>query len=342
MVRCLYFLFIVIFVLAGCQEKDKIQVREFSKIVFLSNREAQKGRYDIFMMNPDGSDPKNLTPNLNSLNTLSQPQISPDGKNIIFTSVTDKRRLQLLNIKKQEITTVLELPSLDDIQYSFSPKSDKITYILKIGNKRQIHIINTDGSNKNNISNPAYNEFHPSFSPDGSQVICVTKQNSHHAITIMNVDGSERKDLYQHRDEISYPTMSPDGDYIAFIAYEKNKAGLFIMHNDGSDIRQVTKDDVVVAKPQFTPDLSKLVFVHRARGRKNTDIGIIDIDGANFKNLTDGLNLFNQLPQIIPSGKSIVFQSVKLKGCDIYSVNIDGSNLINLTNHPKLDQYPSL
>ena len=342
MICFLCYLFFLIFIYAGCQEKQKIQVREFSKIVFLSNREASEGRFHIFKMNPDGSDPINLTPNLNSLNSLSRPLISPDGRNVLFTLVTDKRRLQLLNIENRKISTVMDLKSLDDVQYSFSPKSDKITFVLKISDIRQVYVINTDGSNKHNISNPEYNEFHPSFSHDGSRIVYVSKQKGHHILTTIKADGSDRKDLLEHKSEIMYPGLSPDGESIAFIAYEKGKSGLYTVPSDGGDKRLVTRNSILAARPQFTPDGLKIVYLTRDRGIKFIDISIIDIDGIRFKNLTRGLNIFNHHPQIIPNGKSIVFQSSKFKEADIYSVGIDGKNLINLTNHPKLDQTPSL
>ena len=342
MIRVFSLLFFSLFFLQGCQERSNRPVREYSKIVFLSNREAPEGKYDIFMMDPDGGNQTNLTPDLKSINSLSNPQLSPDGKNILIRSVTDKRRLQLLNINNRDLFTVMELNSLDDIQSSFSPMGDKITFILKIGNIQQIHVINTDGSKKQNISNPAYNEFHPSFSSDGSRIVCISKQKGNFVLTVLNLDGSERKDLFKQKTDINFPTFSPDGEYIVFITYKNKKAGLYTIKSDGSEIRLVTNNKVIAARPQITPDGSKIIFLNRERGRKYTDIGIIDRDGEGFKNLTPGLNLFNQLPHIIPNGKSVVFHSVKFNGCDIYSVDIDGNNLINLSNHPKVDQYPSL
>ncbi len=342
MKRCLYFLLYYFVFLYGCQDQAEFSVRDYSKIVFLSNREAPKGKYDVFMMNPDGSNQTNLTPDLNSINALSKPQLSPDGQNILIQTVTDKHRLQLLNINNRELFTVMELNSLDNIQSSFSPTGEKIAFVLKIGNIQQIHIINTDGSKIQNISNLAFNEFHPSFSSDGSRIVCISKQKGNFVLTVLNLDGSERKDLFKQKTDINFPTFSPDGEYIVFITYKNKKAGLYTIKSDGSDIRLVTNNKVIAARPQITPDGSKIIFLNRQRGRKYTDIGVIDRDGEGFINLTSGLNLFNQLPHIIPNGKSVVFHSVKFNGCDIYSVDIDGNNLVNLSIHPKIDQFPSL
>jgi len=342
MIRCCFFLLCTIFILSGCREKAQIRVKEHSKIVFLSNRDRQNDKFDIFMMKPDGSEQTNLTPHLQSVNTLSHPVLSPDGKSILFLSFDKKTRLNLLNINSRELLTLTDINYTGNIQHSFSPDGDKIVAILRIGRFRQIHIINRDGSGKQNISHNDFDEYDPCFSSDGSKIIYVSRRIGEYVIAEMNPDGSKKNDRFRQKKRISFPSISPDEEYITFISYDNKIPGLFIINTDGSGLVNLTKNKVVEAKPKFTPDASKIVFITSQRGIKYRDVAIINIDGDQFKNLTPELNSINQLPQITSDGKSVIFQSFRLDNSDIYSVDIDGGNLKNLTNHPKWDQIPSI
>ncbi|MFQ5676766.1 MAG: hypothetical protein ACE5G1_12785, partial [bacterium] len=51
----------------GCQACNPKKSKEFSNIVFLSNRDAPKRQFDIFIMNRDGSHQENLTKELHSI-----------------------------------------------------------------------------------------------------------------------------------------------------------------------------------------------------------------------------------------------------------------------------------
>ena len=69
----------------ACQ-KLPINTRSYDKIFFLSNRDAPKREFDVFSMNPDGSEQRNLTGLIPGIRTFSQPTVSFDGKMILFVS----------------------------------------------------------------------------------------------------------------------------------------------------------------------------------------------------------------------------------------------------------------
>jgi Tol biopolymer transport system component len=341
MKRCLCTLLIFVLILSGCQEQPKILLKEFSKIVFLSDRDAPKRQFDIFIMNPDGSNQINLTPDLQSITTLSKPVLSPDGNTILFLAFERKKSLQILNIANRKVNNLTEVNYMAP-QAFFSPGGNKILFVRSIDGRKQIFTINTDGSGENNLSIPQHDESNPAFSADGSRIIFISKQSGNYVLIMMNADGTLRKELIQQKGKIRYPVFSPDGEFVAFVAYQENNPGLYIMNSDGNDVRNIVNHNVIESKLQFTPDASKIVFASRSRGRKNSDICIIDIDGDKPKNLTGELNVINQHPSITPDGKSIIFHSIKFNNCEIYKVDIDGSTPVNLTDHPKWDQYPSL
>jgi len=337
-----YLIFIFLACLCACRQTDHTRIRNFDKIVFLSNREASEGKFDIFMMNPDGSHPQNLTSDRHSVNILSQPRLSPDGKKILFISFSDKTRLDLLDIASRKSTTLMEIKYTGDIESYFSPEGDEIVCVLKNGSKNQIHLIQTDGSGETTLSNSAGEDMDPVFSAGGSEIIFVSKQGGRYHLNVIKTDSKVKTEIYKQEEKLRFPNVSANSEKIVFIAYKNNRCGLYLINKDGSELRRLSENLIIEDRPQFTPDGKKIVFLSRLRGIKFSDICIINSDGTQFKNLTAGLNNFNQLPCIIPSGEAIVFQSVKFNEAEIYRVDIDGRNLFNLTNNPKLDQYPSL
>ena len=333
---------IIIFFLQACQKTDESRLPASSKIVFLSNREAPKGQFDIFLMNPDGSDQINLTPELQTVRTLSRPVLSPDGKEVLFVAFENGRiMLQRLNIDGRTVKDVAEV-GFDPPNASFSPQGDKILFTRKIDGRRQIFIVDRDGGNERYLSEYDYDEFDPSFSADGKRIVFVSKHDGSFFLCTMNPNGSKRKVLTQQSGKIQHPSFSPRGDLIVFNVYQKDASDIYVIKRNGKGVVNLTSSRYIDEQPLFSPDGSKIIFLSNRRGRRYSDICVINTKGELFKNLTDGLNFINKAPIIARNGKFIVFESIKFNDCEIYRVDLDGKELLNLSNHPGWDQSPGL
>jgi len=77
--------------------------------------------------------------------------------------------------------------------------------------------------------------------------------------------------------------------------------------------------------PNVSNDGKSIVFVYQKDGTSN--IGIVDIDGKNFRSLTfhsGGEQVYN--PKFSPTGESIIFGFSSHQGRDIAKINIDGTD----------------
>jgi len=337
----IFYCILITFVFIGCSDISDRNYKRVAKITFLSNRESPSNEFDIFLMNPDGSNQINATSDINQINTLSDPQLSPDGKYILFLNSNREKELQLLNIKSRKCTSLIKV-NYNNSQAKFSPEGDKILFLTKKNNKRQISIINLKGLERVLLSNPKFDEYDPNFSSDGCKIVFVSKRNNNFSLCVMNMDGTERETLIKKKGKLSNPTFSPNSENIAFVNYVKKVPGLSIIGVDGTNLKNILSGKVIDANIYFTPDATQLIYNSRARGSRYNDICIINIEGKQFKNLTNSLNYINQNALLTPNGRSIIFNSAKFSGSEIYSVDIDGDNLINLTNHPGWDQCPSI
>ncbi|MFQ5604816.1 MAG: TolB family protein [bacterium] len=327
----------------GCRAFHSQRTKEYSKIVFLSNRDAPKRQFDIFMMNPDGSQQENLTKDLSSVRSVSRPLLSPSETKILFIAFEQENpALQLLDFQSRTIQNLTGV-GLADPQASFNPQGDKLVFVKRMAGRRQIHVIHTDGSGERNLSGNKHDEFDPAFSADGSKLIFVSKRAGANIICTMDTDGSSRKQLTtEFGGHNRYPVFSPDGAEIAFSTEFGQFSDIYLMKNDGTNLKKLTNSNAYNTQSIFSPDGSKITFLSNQRGMKYRDICIMDTDGKGFLNLTNGLNYINQHATFTPDGKSIIFGSVKFNNSEIYRVDINGQNLKNLTNHPEWDQFPTL
>ena len=108
-----------------------------------------KDPYDIFSMNPDGSDQTNLT---NNPADDSAPAWSPDGTRVAFTSDRGgDLEIFLMNADGSNQTNLTN-NSADDAFSTWSPDGTRIAFATDRPNG-EIFVMNADGSEQTNLTN---------------------------------------------------------------------------------------------------------------------------------------------------------------------------------------------
>ncbi len=325
----------------GCQKSEKPAVRKKAdKIFFLSNREAPKREFDIFSMDLDGGNPKNLTKNLSGVRAFSKVAVSNDGGTIVFEIFNPpQRKLVAMNVGDSSIVEITEL-NHDKPEVCFCPADSFVVFVDIVDGKKQIFRVKLDGSDKTNLTSNNFNNFQPQISPDGSQICFTTERSKTKSIAIMNIDGSDQKVLTDDKGNDQHPHFSPEGGKIVFSSDRKGVSDIFMLEISTSKISDLFVNKSYDIEPQFSPDGKFVLFISNMRGLKYRDLILLNLKSGKIKNLTESLNHFNQNPEFLPDGKSVVFESIRFEDAEIYRVGIDGRNLINLTNHPKWDLAP--
>jgi Tol biopolymer transport system component len=312
------------------------------KLVFLSNREAPAGEFDIFLMNSDGSGQTNLTANLSTVRTHSRPVLSPDQAEILFLAFVDSKTfLQILTIATGAVATVTEVPS-DIAEASFSPDGRTILFIMKIFEQRQVHTINRDGTGLRNLSLENRDEFNPVFSPDGETVCAVSRDAASHSLVIINCRNGERNIIHTTTQTLRDPAFAADGRSIVFCGGTNANAAVQVVDRSGENLHVVHSGAFYATHPHFSPDGSQIAFISNQRGMKYQDIFIMDRRGRQAILLTAELKYINQDIHFSPDGRAIVFSSMKFNDSEICRIDLQDRSVVNLTNHPKWDQSPGI
>jgi Tol biopolymer transport system component len=232
------------------------------------------GSYDLFQMNPDGSNVVNLT---KTDCNEDEPALSPNGEMIAFTTnCSGNLEINTMNIdgtNRQNITN----NQFDDFSPDWSPDGTKIAftsdrdgYLLD-----RLYIVDHDGSNLVRLTEvPAYSPdwspdgnkiafkgkpgiwyfdlntstlsailtaggyYSPDWSPDGKKLV-VSRISS---ILTINIDGTDMTDLtpiYPDPWETDTPQWSPDGMRITFMSGEYGSFQIFTMYSDGSHLKAI-------------------------------------------------------------------------------------------------------
>ena len=311
------------------------------QIVFSSNQDGDN--YDIYIMNADGSNMRNLTQN-DVLN--SGPSWSPDGSQIVFVSQSSFPSVDIfaMNADGSNLRQLTQSDDQTDSRPSWSPDGSRIAFLSSSADGRMVGVMDADGSNVHILTpdlGAAAASTPISWSPDGTRLAFsgVEETTGKLDIYVVNADGSDFRNVTQADGHDMLPDWSPVGEQIAFMSDRDGNLDIYVISADGSDLRNLTNDPAQDKNPQWSPDGTQIVFDSLGRS-DSTDIYVINADGSNLRNLTND-DRDDYSPVWSPDGRQIFFTKIingDFSDRDIYVVNADGSNPLDLT---PVDTYES-
>lgn len=221
-------------------------------IAFNSNR---TGYGEIYVMEKDGSDQKQLT-NLQNSRSYPIPEWTSNGQQIRFVVEEGGHRQTVyrIDIDGANKCALLNNDVLDGpIQSGCPQPAGKILLSLYNDNSLDIYLVDFDHSSIHKLT------------------------NSHN----MALYGS--------------PKLSPDGQYVAFLGINPDENGdyhetrynvkLFVMNVDGSNLRHLADTHLIQPTFGWSPDSTKIAF-SAILDETPADIYVVDIQQANLQRLT--------------------------------------------------------
>ena len=258
---------------------------DYRQIALLSNRD---GNWQIYSMNADGTDQKQLT---HSTANLTCPVWSPDGKKIAFCVDDAGHDICVINADGTGYTCLTEDDKGRHYSPAWSPDSRRIAFVVSgpfVGSEQGIYIMNADGTNKTCLPNTsfAHSGFGPPvWSPDGKKIAFSLLQGNETQISVINADGTN---LTQLTTAGGYHAVwSPDGKKIAFVSERDGKREIYVMYSDGTSQIRLTNNqnqaqlNQVIEWPAWSPDGERIVFV------SNGQLYVMNADGSQQIRLTD-------------------------------------------------------
>lgn len=234
-------------------------------------------------MNADGTNQVRVT---NNAIFDDFPEWSPDGQKIAFLSHrTDGTGIWAIFIMNKDGTgrtevTHANVPNLIG-HVSWSPDGSRIAFQIVENGNGSIVVVNTDGTDRQVITNGTY----PSWSPDGSKILFSTND----ALYTVRPDGSDLQlvvaiDPTWEISALIEPGWSPDGQHIIFAGPDPQFEifSIFTARSDGTDRRRVAGGPTLghATAPDWSPDGGE--FVYQFETNPNGSGWVADIFKANI------------------------------------------------------------
>lgn len=304
--RLLIFTIFILFVLNVNVYPLFAQAPTTPKILFTAA--AWDGNYEIYIMNPDGSEQVNLTQHrANDVKAVW----SPTGEQILFVSdrggnrVVSDRDLYLMDPDGSNVRRVFKREaSRADPTWSSDGKQIAYESVNWANRITTIHIA-TLGEQE---EEPIVDGFYPAWSPDGREIAYTTylKGIGHtRRITLIDIDTRKRKLLLPKKamDWQNHPSWSTTGDKLVFSWNKnplppdhdplvdrfppgwRNKETIYSVNPDGTELQQLVNEDGPYATyPELSPNGNELLYTQDVNGF--FQISKLDVNGRIRTQLT--------------------------------------------------------
>ena len=251
------------------------------KIAFLSYRNGD-ANIEIWVMNPDGSEQKQLTNNPSG--EVFAPDWSPDGSKIVFSNNRSGNfEIRLIDADGTNPKKLTADPGVDSGP-RWSPDGSEIIFVSNRTGNNDIWIMDANGLNKTQLTNNPEFDEKPIWSPDGSQIAFESKRSGNRDIWLMEADGTNLKNLTNNPGFDHFACWSPDGTKIAFRSNRTGNFEIWVIDANGTNLTMLTNDPATDVNPRWSPGGSRISFLSNRSG--NFQIFIMDADGTNLKQLT--------------------------------------------------------
>jgi Tol biopolymer transport system component len=256
---------------------------------------GRNGLPQIYLMNIDGTGLEQLT---DLSDGACQPDWSPDGERIVFTSPCRTSREQyagasiwVMNVDGSDMHPLATAPG-GDYDPAWSPEGDKIAFTSLQRGWPQVFIMNLDGSGRTNLSDNSAHESSPSWSPSGTQLIFVSTRSGISEVWVMTADGSETQRFSRSADrDDNEPSWSPDGTLVVF---DQEING--IRHLVATQFGETSSPEVRIcpdgplsvqpmAEPRWSPDGRWLTFETWPSGVDH-NVGLMTSNCTSYAELT--------------------------------------------------------
>ena len=272
------------------------------RIAFSSFRVDPPSRTgDIFTMNNDGSDLRQLTTNPAD---DAQSDWAPDGRDIAYRIRKPNSRINFevsrMTAAGEGITQLTDTPTGQaSSQPTWYPDRSRLLFRRSgPGLISSLWTMGLLGEQPTLLFDPPGAQFYPTISPDMSTFLFTTTKSptgdTDRAIETLSADGSTLTTLFDVPGAFdSGPAWSPDGARIGFESTADVAGGnpehdgeIWVMDADGGNPTQLTHNAVHDEGAAWSPDGTMLAYSSGA-DNDHVDINVMTAEGVHLRQLTD-------------------------------------------------------
>ncbi len=213
--------------------------------------------YEVYEMTLDGQ----ATRLTDRLGVLTAPEISPDGRLIVFTRWTvasDAHAIWVMDRDGGNPRQVFGPPQGEGWDPTWSPDGKQILFASDMDGYVQLYVINLDGSGLRRVTQINGLRGRSDWSSDGEYIVTYAGEPWLREVFLMRADGSDAHQITPTGGNSQGPSFSPDGRWVTFTAYfdhfgDVNGCEIYIMRTNGADLTRLTDNDYCDWQPRWGP-----------------------------------------------------------------------------------------
>ncbi len=210
----------------------------------------------------------------------------------------------------------------------------RIIFTCTRGELNQLCMIYADGTGYQQLTNVEANNYYPTYSPKGGSIVYASNQNGGvFDLFLFVFEGSRLIRLTNFIGNVISPSFSPDGARILFANRAADgPTSLWTVDNTGanSDLLYAGPNTIVAA--DWSPDGSSIAFAMAVNQPNEYEVFIMNADGTNAQQLTNGLPGIGGSLDWSPDGKYLLIYAGPQGDKNIFRIDVQAKTAAQLTN----------
>ena len=257
-----------------------------STISFVSDRQAPYEQKEIYLMDYDGWNQRPITAH-RSLSLA--PDWSPDGQLLAYvTYVRGTPGIFVADFQRGGEKRALITDGTLNSSPSFGPDGRRFVLTRSTGGSSEIFVADTTGGGLRQLTYSPGIDTSPAWSPRGREIAFTSSRSGSPQIYVMDSEGANLRRISTQGSYNDGAAWSPDGTRLAYASRRGGTFNIAITDLVTLETTLITQGRSSDESPFYSPDGRKLAFASTRSygGRRETQVFVVDVDGANLKQLT--------------------------------------------------------